>query len=47
MKKLLLKFGSLIAMVSIVAASVNVNSTCAFRIYQEAVPDSADKLRKL
>ena len=47
MKRLFLQLGSLIAMASIVAASLNVNSTCAFRIYQDAVPDSVYKLRKL
>ena len=47
MKKLMMKLGNIVAGLALIAATLNVNSTCAHHIYQEPVPDSAKKLAKL
>lgn len=46
MKKLLMKLGSTFMMLALVAAELNVNATCGHHIYQEAVPDTAQRLSK-
>lgn len=47
MKKFTMKLGNLFAMLALVLASLNVNSTCSTYIYQEPIPDSAKKLSKI
>lgn len=47
MKKIIMKFGNVMAMLALVAATLNVNSTCSHHIYQETVPESAKKLSKV
>lgn len=47
MKKLMMKFGSMIAALALVAASLNVNATCSYHVYQDKVPESARKLSKI
>ncbi len=47
MKKIIIKFGNVIAMAALAIATLNVNSTCTFRIYQEEVPECAKKLSKV
>ncbi len=47
MKKIMEKFGNLFAALALVAATLNVNSTCGYHVYQESVPESAKKLSKI
>jgi cyclic lactone autoinducer peptide len=47
MKKIMIKFGNIIAALALVAATLNVNSTCCHHVYQEPVPESAKKLSKI
>lgn len=47
MKKVMMKFGNMVAALALVAASMNVNATCGWHIYQEKVPESAKKLSKI
>lgn len=47
MKKMIVKFGNMVAALALVAASMNVNATCGWHIYQEEVPESAKKLGKV
>lgn len=46
MNKLYLKFGSCIATLALVFATMSVNSACRFFMYQDTIPESAMKLRK-
>lgn len=47
MKKLMMKLGNVVAVLAVVAATLNVNATCSYHAYQETVPDSARKLSKI
>ncbi|MCI9141956.1 MAG: cyclic lactone autoinducer peptide [Lachnospiraceae bacterium] len=47
MKKLYLRFGSFVATLALIAASMNVNATCQYHLYQETIPESAKKLCKV
>lgn len=47
MKKLMMKFGNVVAMFALMLATVSVNATCAHYIYQEEAPVSAKKLSKI
>lgn len=47
MKKLMIRLGNIVAMLAVVAATLNVNATCSHHVYQEPVPDSAKRLSKL
>lgn len=47
MKKLYLKFGSFVATLALVAASMNANATCWHHLYQEPIPESVKKLCKV
>lgn len=47
MKNLIMKIGNAVAVLALVAASVNVNSTCCHYIYQGPVPKDANRLRKV
>lgn len=46
MNKLYLKFGSVIATLALVFATITVNSVCRFHMYQDTIPESAMKLKK-
>jgi cyclic lactone autoinducer peptide len=46
MKNVIQKASCILASLAIVAASLNVNSTCAHLIYQPKVPEEANKLKK-
>lgn len=41
MRKMFLKVGNVIATLALVAATVNVNSTCWHFLYQDKLPESA------
>lgn len=47
MKKVMMKFGNVLAALALVTASMNVNATCGHLLYQEAIPESAKKLSKV
>lgn len=47
MKKVMMKFGNMVAALALVAASMNVNATCGHLLYQEPIPESAKKLSKV
>lgn len=47
MKKLMTKLGSLVAVMAMMIASMDVNATCCHYVYQEQVPESAKKLSKI
>ena len=46
MKKIILKFGGMLAALAMVFTTLTVNSTCTWMTYQEELPDTAKKLRK-
>ncbi|WMJ77722.1 MULTISPECIES: cyclic lactone autoinducer peptide [unclassified Sedimentibacter] len=46
MRKLVLKFGSVIASFALMITALNVNSTCYFLIHQPKLPKGAEKLRR-
>ncbi len=46
MRKLVLKFGSVIASFALMITALNVNTTCHFLIHQPKLPKGAEKLRK-
>ena len=47
MKKLMVKFGNAVAAIALVAATMNVNATCSYYVYQDTVPECAKKLSKI
>lgn len=47
MKKILLKLGSAVMSLALLAAQLNVNATCSHHIHQAKVPESAKKLSKI
>lgn len=46
MKKIILKYGGMLAALAMVFTTLTVNSTCTWMTYQEELPDTAKKLRK-
>ena len=46
MKKLLTKYGSILAAFALVVTTMTMNSTCIFVTHQEKLPEAAKKLRK-
>jgi cyclic lactone autoinducer peptide len=46
LKKLALKFGSVIASFALMITALNVNTTCYFLIHQPKLPKGAEKLRR-
>ena len=46
MKKIILKYGGMLAALAKVFTTLTVNSTCTWMTYQEELPDTAKKLRK-
>lgn len=46
MKKFVMKFGTAIASLALMIATVNVNATCCFHAHQSEVPEAAKKLRR-
>lgn len=46
MKKIILKYGDMLAALAMVFTTLTVNSTCTWMTYQEELPDTAKKLRK-
>lgn len=47
MKKIMEKFGTMIAAMAFVAATVTANSTCIYHLYQDKVPESVKSLSKI
>jgi len=47
MKKIMVKFGGMLAAMAILITTINVNSTCICFAYQPELPEEAFKLRKL
>lgn len=47
MKKIMMKLGNSVAALALVAAALNVNSTCVFHVYQEPIPECAKKLSRV
>lgn len=45
-KNLIFKFGSLVAGLALLVTTLNVNTTCAWLVYQPKLPEGAKKLRK-
>lgn len=46
LKKLIFKFGSLIAAMALMVTALNANSACYWLAYQPKLPKGAEKLRK-
>ena len=46
MKKIILKYGGMLAALAMVFTTLTVNSTCTWMTYQEELPETAKKLRK-
>lgn len=46
MNKLYLKFGRVIAAIALFFATVSVDSTCRWVMYQDTIPESVMRLRK-
>mgnify|MGYP003196300362 FL=1 len=46
MKKIILKYGCMLAALAMVFTTLTVNSTCTWMTYQEELPETAKKLRK-
>lgn len=46
MKRIFLKFNSILAMLALVMTTANVNATCCLFVYQPKLPQNAKKLRK-
>ena len=46
MYRILSKYGSIIAAAALFITTLAMNSTCAFTLYQEEIPEEAKKLRK-
>ncbi|MCM1228149.1 MAG: cyclic lactone autoinducer peptide [Clostridium sp.] len=46
MTRFIEKYRAVIAALALVLATFAVNSTCAYTLYQEEIPDQAKKLRK-
>ena len=46
MKKLVLKFGGLVASLALMVTTFNANVTCMFLVHQPKLPKGAEKLRK-
>lgn len=46
MKKVVLKFGGILASLALMVTSMNVNTTCIFLAHQPKLPEGAEKLRK-
>lgn len=47
MNKLYLKFGNVIATLALVFATISVNSACRHHMYQDPIPESVKKLKKV
>jgi len=47
MKKIIEKASQVLASLAVIAASLNVNSTCAHLIYQPKVPEKVYKLKNI
>lgn len=47
MKKLSLKFGNVVAALAFVFATMSVNAACRYFMYQEPIPESVKKLKKV
>ncbi len=47
MNKLYLKFGNVIAALAFVFATMGVNAACRHYMYQEPIPESVKKLKKV
>ena len=46
MKKLIMKYGDMIATLALMVTTLNVNVACTFYAHQPKLPDGAEKLRK-
>ena len=46
MKKVVLRFGGILASLALMVTSMNVNTTCMYLAYQPELPKGAEKLRK-
>ena len=46
MKKIILKYGGMLAALAMAFTTLTVNSNCTWMTYQEELPDTAKKLRK-
>ncbi|WP_074463601.1 cyclic lactone autoinducer peptide [Cellulosilyticum sp. I15G10I2] len=46
MKKLMLKFGGVIASLALMVTTLNMNTNCMFIMHQPKMPKNAKKLRK-
>lgn len=45
-KKLMAKFGPMLAALALMVTTMSVNTTCSWVGYQDKVPENARKLRK-
>ena len=46
MKKVVLRFGGILASLALMVTSMNVNTTCMYLAHQPELPKGAEKLRK-
>lgn len=46
MKKLIMKYGGVIATLALMVTTLNVNAACTFFAHQPKLPNGAEKLRK-
>lgn len=46
LKKLMFKFGGIVAGLALTVTALNVNTTCIYLIHQPKLPKGSDKLRK-
>lgn len=46
MKKIIMKYGSMLAALAMVFTTLTVNATCTWMTYQEELPETAKELRK-
>lgn len=45
-KKMMMKFGPMLAALALMVTTVSVNTTCSWVGYQDKLPENANKLRK-
>ncbi|MSU01478.1 cyclic lactone autoinducer peptide [Tissierella sp. DSM 105185] len=46
LKKVILRFGGVLASLALMVTSMNVNTTCMYLAHQPELPKGAEKLRK-
>lgn len=47
MKKFIAKFGTMVAALALMVATVTANSTCVYHLYQDEMPEKVKSLSKV